>query len=218
MIITDLSEIISEELEEHKVVRISGTLEEYFDLLEVYQDTEYDLLFDNGEIIVFMSYASAAHEALTANLIRLFGNLFLENETVSVYGSGRVVYVPACQKSFIPDAVIVFGKDDLFTRKKHFPALINPKIIIEVQSDTTEDFDFGQKLACYKQIPSVSEIIYVSKSDTLVSVYSPTNNPKEWRVIDYTDFAEQVKIQDFEIPVKEIYRKVVFEKKTLKAR
>lgn len=217
MLISELKEEIDVKLgklKKNEVARIETTLEEYFDLLPVYQDTEYNLLFDNDTTILTMSIASAAHEALTSNFIRLLGNYFIDFDEITVYGSGRVVYIPSCNKSFVPDAVVVFGQDELFPRKAKIPALSNPKIIVEVQSESTIDVDFGEKLYCYKQIPSVSEIVYASQHRAFVSVYRRTSNPKDWIVNDYIGADEMVKIQDFEIPMKEIYRKVVFDKTT----
>lgn len=216
MLISELKEEIDGQLKKNEVARIETTLEEYFELLPVYQDTEYNLLFDNDTTILTMSIASAAHEALTSNFIRLLGNYFIDFDDITVYGSGRVVYIPFCNKSFVPDSVVVFGKDELYPRKAKIPALSNPKIIVEVQSESTVDVDFGEKLYCYKHIPSVSEIIYASQHRAFVSVYRRTENPKEWIVNDYFGTEEMVKIQNFEISMKELYRKVVFDKTTKK--
>ena len=84
---------------EEELVRFSASEEEYWDLVQL---PEFRLDYSNGEIIATMSYATENHETITANLIRLLGNAF-ENNDVRVLGSNRPVRVQALKKIFEPD-------------------------------------------------------------------------------------------------------------------
>ena len=48
--------------------------------------------------------------------------------------------------------------------------MTNPRILVEVTSDSTEDYDYGEKLTHYKQIPSLAAIVIISHREARVDV------------------------------------------------
>jgi Uma2 family endonuclease len=136
---------------EEEIVRFSASEEEYWDLIQL---PEFRLDYNNGEIIASMSYATENHETITANLIRFLGNAF-ENDNVRVLGSNRPVRVQLLKKNFEPDIQVIFGDTELYYYKKTMNATLNPAILVEVLSDTTQKYDRTEKFDAYKLIDSL---------------------------------------------------------------
>jgi Uma2 family endonuclease len=202
-LVENLETTIAELLEEQEIVRLPATLEEYFDLI---QDNElYDIEFYNHEIIVKMSTATDAHELLVATVIRLLGNNFLESDC-RVYGSNRPVYVPECDIAFNADVLVVKGPTELFKRERKIAATLNPRIVVEVLSDSNKGQVFNEKLACYKKIPTLHQIIQVNQYKPEISVYTRTDDPHLWLNHDYDSLEMSVQVETFELSMKEIYR------------
>lgn len=59
--------------------------------------------------------------------------------------------------------------------------ITNPHVLVEVTSESTEDYDRGEKLEHYKQIPTLESIIIVSHREACVEVWSRVPLTAEWR-------------------------------------
>lgn len=70
-----------------------------------------------------------------------------------------------------PDASAVCGEPSVVTHEKN-PALLNPAVIIEVLSSSTEAYDRGEKFERYKTIPSLRDYVLVSQARRLIEVFS----------------------------------------------
>lgn len=68
-----------------------------------------------------------------------------------------------------PDA-IVCGATERDPDKK--TNITNPRVLVEVTSDSTEDYDRGEKLEHYKQIPTLEAVVTVSHREPRVEVWS----------------------------------------------
>ena len=212
-LVESISETIRERLLAEPLIWIPASLEEFWETIEAFEGQPYDIEYINGEIRAKMSQASKNHELIVTNTIRVFGNLYLENDDYLVYGSARVVYIPECNDAYNPDITIVKGEDKLIKRQGRGKSagLLNPFILIEVQSDATENIDFGTKLKCYKKAPSVQYIVHISQYDQYVGIYSRQGT--QWIYEDYDSIESLINIDGLAISMKEIYRKVIFELK-----
>ncbi len=72
---------------------------------------------------------------------------------------------------------------------QHKDTLVNPVIIIEVLSDSSEAYDRGQKLAAYRRLDSAQEILLISQKQIFVEKYSRQN--AFWTIID-NDHSEKM--------------------------
>ena len=68
-----------------------------------------------------------------------------------------------------PDIVVVEGKP--FFEDEHQDIIVNPKLIIEVLSDSTEGFDRGDKFKSYRQIKSLKEYVLISSKRKSIEQY-----------------------------------------------
>ena len=121
----------------------------------------------NGELIA-MSGASRAHNLITGNI---FGELRtqLRSSGCETYMSDMRVSTPTTTSYFYPDVVVVCEEprfeDDVFD------TLLNPIILVEGLSPSTEVYDRREKFAHYRQLPSLQEYTLVAQDKVLVKHY-----------------------------------------------
>lgn len=125
-----------------------------------------------------MSGASSKHNAITGALI---GELyaFLKGKNCKVYPSDLRVHNPANGLYTYPDVTIVCGKEEYLDEE--FDTLLNPTVLIEVLSPTTEEYDRGTKFKLYRSIPSLKNYIMISSTEVSAEIYTRMEN-NEWKL------------------------------------
>ena len=114
----------------------------------------------NGEILA-MSGASNAHNLITLDIATEI-NIQLRGGECLVYASDMRVKTSSTSAYFYPDIVVVCGEPQF---EDHvFDTLLNPILVIEVLSPSTETYDKGEKFAHYQEITSLQEYILVSQN------------------------------------------------------
>ena len=168
------------------------------------------LEYADGEIIYNMAGASKEHENIVFNALFQLGLIFRVNPNVSIYPSNRFLYIGACNKFVLPDVMVVEGEEQIYTEERQgFKPLLNPKIIIEVTSASTKDYDHSEKLECYQQIESVKQIVLVSSQKIMVESYT-YQSPNQWHFMRLREISQSLDIEGHSISLEEIYRKVEF--------
>jgi len=119
--------------------------------------------------IYAMAGASLAHNQVCSNLMRGLGNL-LDGSPCRVLGSDMRVKVPATGLHTYPDAVVVCGKPIL--EDNEMDTLLNPKVIFEVLSRTTERYDRGEKFIHFQSVESLTNYVLVSQDRWRVEVFT----------------------------------------------
>ena len=115
--------------------------------------------FASGEMFA-MAGGTREHSLICANLLRELGTALLERPCevhtadlrVKIVATGRYVY---------PDATVVC--DEPRFEDEHADTLLNPNLVIEVLSDSSEAYDRGDKFAQYQGVASVSDYVLVSQ-------------------------------------------------------
>lgn len=146
--------------------RVHYTYAEYLRALEI---SGVKLEYCDGEIYA-MAGGTPAHADLAAAAIRLIGNALLGSCRVS--SSDLKVRVEATDLSTFPDVTVVCGDRQLSAIDPN--AVTNPTVVVEVTSNSTEDYDRGEKLSHYKQIPSLAAVLLVSHRRPQVTVVERT--------------------------------------------
>jgi Uma2 family endonuclease len=86
-----------------------------------------------------------------------------------VFTSDLRVQVPATGLTTYPDAAVVCGRTQ---RAANDPlAVVNPVLLVEVTSPSTEEYDRGAKLRHYQNLASVREVLIVSHRRPELTVY-----------------------------------------------
>ena len=180
------------------------TLEEYF---EIEKQSEEKWEFWDGHIWN-MSGASEPHERIVSN--SLFHLRTLLGRGCSVYSSNLRVDVPLYPPYRYPDLTVYCGKGE-FEKMSGLDVLINPQMIIEVLSPSTEAFDRGAKFTYYKSIPSLREYLLISTQMPHVSHFTKQGE-NEWVNRDANGIESAIKLPTLgvDLLLSEIYLDVEF--------
>ena len=179
------------------------SLEDYFEFEYTAQGRHE---YIDGKIVA-MAYTSEEHGSILTNLITALANC-LREEDCKVYGSDRMLFAKECKQVFYPDLLIVCGIHEFYQATKKMKASLNPVVIIEILSDSTEYLDKTTKTRCYKKIPSLRQIVFVSQKEKHIRILE--REDERWIDTEFYEEADVPKIGNCEIPLTEVYRKVEF--------
>lgn len=126
-----------------------------------------------------MSGGTLEHSAVIASLLRDLGGV-LRGAPCRPYDSNLRVKSMVTGLYTYPDVSIVCGKPVLEGEVR--TTLLNPKVIIEVLSPSTEAYDRGEKFAQYRTIASLAEYVLVSTSHRRIEVFTRRDDVWELRV------------------------------------
>ena len=169
----------------------------------------------DGEIID-MPGASRVHNLITNNISGELRNL-LKGSRCETYANDMRVSSPLTLSYFYPDVVIVC--EDPRFEDDVFDILLNPIILVEVLSPSTEAYDRGEKFGHYRQLASLQEYVLVSQDKVLVEHYhrqekqgSVPVTGKDWIFTDFRELEEILPLRSIqcELPLQEIYARVTF--------
>lgn len=135
--------------------------------LEEYSDVRHEYL--DGDIYA-VAGGSEEHSALASETMRLIGNA-LEDRPGRSHTSDLRIYVESAGLATFPDGSVICGP-----LEQHPPSpvstALNPGILLEVTSDSSEEYDTTTKLECYRTIPSLREYIVVSHRERRITVHA----------------------------------------------
>jgi Uma2 family endonuclease len=187
-------------------IPISGkqmTLEEY---LEFDYNAEGRYEYFDGEVIE-MSGGSPEHSLLGNRVGRLLGNQ-IEPKGCFVFNSDVLIKVPAMLPYRYSDVSALCGKP-IYENLGNQRLLINPVLIVEVLSPSTEKYDRDKKFKAYKSIESLREYLLISQEERFVTLYTKYNE-RFWFQSEYVE-GETLKLEslDCELSVDEIYQGII---------
>ena len=145
--------------------------------------------FINGEAYA-MSGGTLEHGALISAVTLRLGNA-LEGKPCRMHSESTRIRVEATGASFYPDLTVVCGPVQASAVDSR--AIVNPVVLIEVLSETTEGHDRGAKAAHYRRIPTLKEYVLVSQDERRIEVQR-LNEAGRWE-LNFFGPGEQVVLQ-----------------------
>ncbi len=169
--------------------------------------------FINGQISA-MTGGSREH-----NLIS--GNLFAELRTqvrhrpCEAYTSNMRVRIKPAGLYTYPDGIVVCGHPHFEDEERD--TLLNPTIVAEVLSSTTEAFDRGAKFAHYRYVDSLQEYVLIAQERMQVDHFARVG--QQWLLTSYSRPDEILSLPSIEctVPLSEIYARVELSAETVLA-
>lgn len=133
----------------------------------------------------------------------------LKGKTCEAFSSNMKVCVSAAGKFFYPDLSIVCGEARYHDKERD--ALLNPKVVIEVLSPSTEKYDRSVKFQAYQQVESLTDFLLISQDKPLIEHFARQASG-QWLYTAYRGLSAVVDLPsiDCELPLAEIYDRVVF--------
>ena len=140
----------------------------YADYVALENDSSTKHEFLDGEIYA-MAGGSEDHSAIAAEVLRSLGNA-IGDRPCRVHTSDLRIYVEAVGFATFPDGSMICGPFQQHAPSPDATAL-NPMILLEVTSDSSEEHDTGTKLEAYQTIPSLREYVIVSHRERRITVH-----------------------------------------------
>jgi Uma2 family endonuclease len=134
-----------------------------------------------GEVFA-MAGGTLEHAALASALARDVGNA-LRGKPCRAFSADARVRIEATDRTTYPDLSVVCG--ELLRSPADDKAMLNPIVLFEVLSDSTEAYDRGAKASHYRHIPSLREYVLVSQTERLVEVQR-LNESGRWEILELT--------------------------------
>ena len=164
--------------------------------------------FAFGEIYAMVG-ASARHVEIVGNLVRELGNQ-LRQRPCRVYSTDLRLCVDASHRYTYPDLAVVCHEPRFLDDK--LDTLLNPDLIVEVLSESTRNYDRGDKFQQYRGIPSFREYLLVDQAKTHVERYSKQSDGT-WSLWETDSLDDVIRLESIGValPVSEIYLKIDFD-------
>ncbi len=185
----------------------------YSDYISVEETTGIKHEYHDG-MVVAMSGGTLEHALIGGKIFNLVSiHIGEKNKKCIALNSDAKLYIKASNKFLYPDAMVVCG--DFEKPKNEVSAVMNPTVIIEVLSKSTEAYDRGDKFFFYRQIPSLQEYILIDQYSPLVDIH--TKQGDLWGIERVTGLDSQIAFTSLgiELNLKDIYEDVVFESSEL---
>ena len=151
----------------------------------------------------------------TANHIRIVSNIDtqlnnqLDGRPCDVFPIDMKVRLPDSRKFFYPDLVVVCGEVRYHDGRKDI--ILNPDLVIEVLSPSTEAFDRGAKFRAYRTIESLKEYVLVAQDSPSVEQYV-RNDDGSWKFTEAVGLERSLTLPSVEctLSLAAVYKRVEF--------
>ena len=176
--------------------------EEY---LTLERQAEYKSEYWNGEMFA-MAGASEAHVLITTNVASEL-RAQLKKQPCRVYSTDLRVKIRPTGLYTYPDIVVVCGKPEF--DDKHNDTLLNPTVLIEVLSPSTEAYDRGDKFGHYRTLESLSNYVLISQKKAHIEHFARQND-KRWVLSESHGREDSIEIASISstLALTEVYDKV----------
>jgi Uma2 family endonuclease len=187
------------------------TPEEY---LALEDEAEYKSEYWDGYIIPLHGHpptlagADINHIQIVTNLVEILSPR-LKKKNCRTFSNDLKVRIPNREKLVYPDVAVVCGKLDFYQLRRD--VVTNPKLIIEVLSDSTAAFDRSEKLWFYQTLDSLQEYVLISQEKAVVEQFLRREDGNWfYRATIGIESSVSLESVELEIRLKDIYELVEF--------
>lgn len=175
------------------------------------RQAEFRSEYINGKTFA-MAGASREHNQICSNVVTCL-SIQLSEKPCSVYSSDMKVKIDLAKHYAYPDIVTACEPQQF--EDKHTDVLLNPSVIIEILSDSTEAYDRGLKFLHYQRLESLWEYVLISQKSCQVEKYHRQAD-NLWAYSEYHEMTDSVAITSLGCTVclNDVYRKVELPERT----
>ncbi len=155
-----------------------------------------------------MAGSSVNHNRLSRNICNAINTAFF-NHGFEAFIADIKVWIPERRVYTYPDVMVVAG-EPLYVEERS-DIITNPQVIIEVLSDSTQDYDRTDKFLLYRSLPSFQEYLLIDQTSIRVEQYVKTGL-RQWSLREYVPEDQSILFATIplEIPLSTLYNKVQF--------
>ena len=178
---------------------------EYLAMERASRDIKHE--FFRGEIFA-MAGGSRKHNLLALNLSGMLYNTLRDGPCETYSNDMRVLVHPSGLYTY-PDLVVTCEQPRF--EDEFGDTLLNPQLIIEVLSDSTESYDRGKKFEHYRRIESLVEYMLVAQDRPQIDLFSRSSDGS-WQLTDASGLESAIRLASLEavLPLAEIYARIEF--------
>ena len=184
----------------------SVTVEEY---LRIENDSSERHEYRDGEILA-MGGGTYEHSLITTNVLGELRNA-LKGKPCRALESNLRVRIARRARYMYPDAMVVCGPPDFDPADGGRRSVLNPRVVVEVLSPSTEAYDRREKFDAYRDIPSLEEYVLVTSDQPRIEVFLRQGGGA-WLFTPIAGREGIVRLQSLgiELPLAEIFAEVEF--------
>jgi Uma2 family endonuclease len=183
---------------------------------QTYTPQEYRLLEETAE------FRSEYHDGEivpmtggTINHNRIIGNIYaylksaLRGKNAEPFMSDLRLWIPQYSRGTYPDIMVISG-NPIFTEGR-VDEVLNPVLIVEVLSKSTQEFDRNEKFRLYRSLPDFCEYLLVDQYHFLVQQYIKTDS-RQWLFQEFETETDSISLTSLgvEFSLVDIYEGVQF--------
>jgi Uma2 family endonuclease len=163
--------------------------------------------FYNGKIVQ-MSGGTVNHGLIATNFIIALGNALADTDCI-VLNSDVKIHIPSIRHFVYPDAIVVGERIEYYENRRDI--IVNPLLVVEVLSSSTEAYDRAQKFMKYRLIPSFKEYVLVSQDEHLVATFF-RKEENLWEETNSSGSEQSIHLQSINVhlPLQKLYKNVKF--------
>lgn len=182
------------------------SFEEYLALEETAEDKHE---YQDGEI-VSMTGGTTEHNKIALNFASNL-KFTLKRKQYDIFIGDVKLWIPTYRQGTYPDVMLIEGESIYYGSGK--TTVLNPSLIVEVLSKSTQNYDQGDKFFYYRSIPQFQEYILISQDQYYVMQFNKTQEGK-WLLSEYMGVNSILSLNsvEFQISFSELYENVVFDK------
>ena len=174
--------------------------------LSIERKAEYKSEYSDGEMYA-MSGASREHNLISLNFASEL-RAQLRGKPCETYTSDMRVRISPPRRYLYPDVVVACGEAEF--DDDTVDTLVNPVLVVEVLSPSTENYDRSTKFNWYRRIESLQEYVLVSQNTPRVERFVKRAEGWMYSDVDGLNAAIHLESIDCELSLSEIYDRVTF--------
>ena len=184
--------------------KITYSFAEY---LELEETAAYKNEYQDGEIVP-MTGGTTDHNKIALNFAAYL-KFVLKGRKYNIFIGDLKLWIAQYRQATYPDVMLIEGEPIYYETGK--TTVTNPRLIVEVLSKSTQNYDQGDKFLYYRSLPEFQEYILISQSRPYVMQYNKTEENK-WLLTEYEGENASLSLTsvNFALSFQEIYEGVTF--------
>jgi len=183
--------------------KITYSFAEYLQLEET---AAYKNEYQDGEIVP-MTGGTTDHNKIALNFAAYL-KFALKGQKYNIFIGDVKLWIAQYRQATYPDVMLIEGEPIYYETGK--TTITNPRLIVEVLSKSTQNYDQGDKFLYYRSLPEFQEYILISQSRPYIMQYNKTQENK-WLLTEYEGENASLSLTsvNFDLSFQEIYEGVI---------
>ena len=180
----------------------------FAEYLQLEETAAYKNEYQDGEIIP-MTGGTTDHNKIALNFAAYL-KFALKGQKYNIFIGDVKLWIAQYRQATYPDVMLIEGEPIYYETGK--TTVTNPKLIVEVLSKSTQNYDQGDKFLYYRSLPELQEYILISQSRPYIMQYNKTEKNK-WLLTEYEGENASLSLTsvNFALSFQEIYEGVTFD-------